>query len=82
VYIRMLLHVDVQSLGQTSCKLLQKHLRMGLQARARLRELHADILAGLLAVAKANADELVGMGWDREDRKVRLLPSPQPPQCP
>ena len=66
VYIRMLLHVDVQSLGQTSCKLLQKHLRMGLQARARLRATLSTAAAAsssalatpgaaLVAAAPANA---------------------------
>lgn len=44
-----------------------------LQARARLRELHADILARQLAAAEAGVDVRAEMGWDREDREVRLL---------
>lgn len=39
------------------------------QARARLRELHADILARQLAAAEAGVDVRAEMGWDREDRE-------------
>lgn len=42
-----------------------------MQARARLRELHADILARQLATAEASVDVRAEMGWDAEDREVR-----------
>jgi hypothetical protein len=41
------------------------------QARARLRELHADILARQLAAAEAGTDVRAEMGWDREEREVQ-----------
>jgi Conserved mid region of cactin len=40
------------------------------QARARLRELHADILARQLAAAEAGTDVRAEMGWDREEREA------------
>lgn len=43
------------------------------QARARLRELHADILARQLAAAEAGTDVRAEMGWDREEREVQCL---------
>eukprot|EP00208_Stichococcus_sp_RCC1054_P002856 CAMPEP_0206140744 /NCGR_PEP_ID=MMETSP1473-20131121/10524_1 /ASSEMBLY_ACC=CAM_ASM_001109 /TAXON_ID=1461547 /ORGANISM="Stichococcus sp, Strain RCC1054" /LENGTH=711 /DNA_ID=CAMNT_0053535011 /DNA_START=336 /DNA_END=2471 /DNA_ORIENTATION=+ len=39
------------------------------KARARLRELHANILARQLAQADAAVDVRAEMGWDREDRE-------------
>ena len=44
-----------------------------LQARARLRELHADILARQLAAAEAGTDVRAEMGWDREEREVQCV---------
>lgn len=46
---------------------------MLVQARARLRELHADILASQLAAAEAGVDVRAEMGWDREDSEVGTL---------
>lgn len=45
------------------------------QARARLRELHADILAGQLAAAEAGVDVRAEMGWDREERELGIARS-------
>ena len=52
------------------CKTLQL-VTYPLKARARLRELHADILAHQLAAAEAAIDVRTEMGWDAEDAEVR-----------